>query len=80
VGDAIVIKATLVSRASFLNYTGPAGEPALEAVSDFSNTFSFLPTSSDPEVSFAFVPVPEPGSAFLIGLGLMGISAGRKRL
>jgi hypothetical protein len=39
---------------------------------------SLLPTSSDREMSFDFVPIPGPGSALLTGVGPMGMFAGRK--
>ena len=78
-GDTIIVQATLTSRASYLDYTGAAGAPALENTADFSNTFSFLPTSSDPDASFAFVAVPEPGTATLLVLGLVAMVVRRPR-
>lgn len=75
VGDEVIVVAALGTTASITNWDGIL----LHSTADFFDTFQFQPSSSDPDVSFAFVTIPEPAGLVLGLAALLGLAATRRR-
>ena len=63
-----------------LAYAGGAGTITVGAIESFGDAFvSNVDGTTRPTTTIAYAPVPEPGTALLIGLGLAGLATAGRR-